>query len=422
MTTIILKPFLHKQQECIGIHCSKMAPLNNAIKKIAGSRWTKTFKCWYVPLSRAYYTAILNAMEGLGTTDHTALKTYLTEKKKQTAAAIGTIGGQTNIVINSNTLNQAGTQKAIPAALTKTPAIHPVNLPVLAATRERIILKAYSPSTLTTYLNEISQLLQTIGKTSADSLTTEQLKRYFVYCFEKLKLSENTLHSRINAIKFYYEQVLGREKFFWDIPRPKKHDQLPKVFSQDDIAAIINSVKNKKHKAMLMLAYSGGLRVNEVAKIKTTDIDSKRMVIFIERAKGKKDRLVTLSPVLLVMLREYALEYKPARTGFLFEGTKPNQPYSTRSLQEVIQAAKKKAGIIQPGSMHSLRHSFATHLIEKGTDVTMIQKLLGHNDIRTTMRYLHTSNRDLLKIISPLDNLNLTYRGFALLQKTVFFL
>ena len=158
---------------------------------------------------------------------------------------------------------------------------------------------------------------------------------------------------------------------------------------------------------MLMLAYSAGLRVSEIVSLKTYQIDSKRMTILIRQAKGKKDRMASLSPVLLVMLREYALQYKPDRKGYLFEGSIKGRHYSTRSVQEVIQAAKNKAGIIKPGSIHVLRHSFATHLIDRGTDVSMIQKLLGHNDIKTTLRYLHTSNKDLLKIISPLDDLNL---------------
>jgi site-specific recombinase XerD len=132
------------------------------------------------------------------------------------------------------------------------------------------------------------------------------------------------------------------------------------------------------------------------------------MTIFISQAKGKKDRMVGLSPVLLVMLREYAKEYNPKKTGYLFEGSAAGSQYSTRSVQEVMQSAKTKAGVMKPGGVHSLRHSFATHLIEKGTDVTMIQKLLGHNDIKTTLIYLHTTNKDLLKVISPLDDLKLT--------------
>lgn len=269
-------------------------------------------------------------------------------------------------------------------------------------------MKGYSSSTIRTYTNEFTQFLGTIKDNPASGFSVSRLKDYFEYCYQKLHLSENTLHSRINALKFYYEQVLHKEKFFWDIPRPKKQHQLPKIFSQEEIASIINSVSNKKHKVMLMLGYSAGLRISEIVNIKTYQIDSKRMTIFISQAKGKKDRMVTLSPVLLIMLREYAKQYKPDKKGYLFEGTTAGSPYSTRSLQEVLQTAKKKAGIVKPGSIHTLRHSFATHLIEKGTDVTMIQKLLGHNDLKTTMIYLHTSNQDLLKVVSPLDDLNLT--------------
>ena len=281
------------------------------------------------------------------------------------------------------------------------------NYDALQKFQQQLVLKSYSRSTIKTYTNEFTQFLYTIQNKPAKEFSVQRVKDYLQYCHEKLKLSENTLHSRINALKFYFEQVLRREKFFWDIPRPKKQSQLPNFFNQDEIAAIINNVQNRKHKVMLMLAYSAGLRVSEVVSLKTYQIDSRRMTIFISQAKGKKDRIVNLSPVLLVMLREYALAYKPAKNGYLFEGITKGTPYSTRSLQEVLQTAKKKAGIMKPGSIHSLRHSFATHLIERGTDVTMIQKLLGHNDLKTTLRYLHTSNSDLLKIVSPLDNLNL---------------
>ncbi len=147
--------------------------------------------------------------------------------------------------------------------------------------------------------------------------------------------------------------------------------------------------------------------MSEVVSLKTGNIDSKRMHILIENAKGKKDRMVILSPVVLIMLREYWNAYKPLQKGFLFAGQYAGDPYSTRSHQLVLDAAKQKAGIIKQGSVHALRHSFATHLLDKGTDVTMIMKLLGHNDIKTTLKYLHVTNRDMLQIISPLDNFNL---------------
>ena len=207
----------------------------------------------------------------------------------------------------------------------------------------------------------------------------------------------------MNALKFYYEQVLRREKFFWEIPRPKKRLILPKIISKERIAALINAIENKKHKTIIMLTYACGLRVSEVVSLKVNNIDSARRVIYVINAKGKKDRVVTLSPSMLIMLREYYKVYKPKE--HLFEGQFENEHLSERSIQAVIQRAKLKAGIRQPGSMHMLRHSFATHLLEKGIDVTFIQKLLGHNNIKTTLGYLHVTNKDLVNIISPLEDI-----------------
>lgn len=285
--------------------------------------------------------------------------------------------------------------------------IDTVNAHVIKAMSDHLIIKAYSNSTIKTYLNEMKQFLYRLGKIPADELQPAHLKRYFVYCFETLHLSENTLHSRMNAIKFYYEQVLHRERFFWEIPRPKKPIQLPRFFTQDEVATIIKSIQNVKHKTLLMLCYATGMRVSEVVNLKTANVMSDRKCILVEKAKGKKDRIVPLSPVLLVMLREYAKQYQINRKGYLFEGQEEGQPYSTRSLQMILQDAKTKAKIFKPGAIHAMRHSFATHLLDKGTDISMIQKLLGHNDIKTTLRYLHTTNKDLINIISPLDDLNL---------------
>ena len=200
----------------------------------------------------------------------------------------------------------------------------------------------------------------------------------------------------MNALKFYYEQVLYKEKMLFDIPRPKKPMQLPKVLSKEEIAAIIRAIKNTKHKTMIMLAYGCGLRVSEITALHVQDVDGHRRLLMIRRGKGKKDRVISLGPALLVMLREYYRQYRPCK--YLFEGATAGMPYSIRSLEAIIHAAKQKAGITKNGSMHMLRHSFATHLLDRGTDVVMIQKLLGHNDIKTTLRYLHVTNKDLLNI------------------------
>ncbi len=284
-------------------------------------------------------------------------------------------------------------------------SISPVNAGVLDKVRERLVLKAYSPSTMRTYINELSQFLQTIKSHPAESLTESEIRRYLRYCFEKLELSENTLHSRINALKFYYEQVLGREKFFVNIPRPKKSFQLPRLLNEKELARLFNALKNKKHKAMLFTAYSAGLRVSEVVALKISDIDSSRMQILIAKAKGKKDRYVNLSPVLLDLLRKYIQEYRPAPKVFLFESEHSGGAYPTRTVQAIFGKAKLLAGIRKDVGIHSLRHSFATHLLDKGTDIKYIKELLGHFNIRTTERYLHVSKKKLVNIMSPFDDL-----------------
>jgi site-specific recombinase XerD len=296
-----------------------------------------------------------------------------------------------------NGKNAAGSGKAKP--------IGAANAEQLMRMTEQLRMKAYSPNTIRTYQQEFSCLLRLLGEHKVQYISEEQVRRYILYCIRQ-GISENGLHSRINALKFYFEQVLGREKFFIAIPRPKKPLQLPRFFNQAEVLAIIRSVQNTKHRVMLMVSYGAGLRVSEVVRLKTTDIDGKRMCILVKAAKGKKDRIVMLSPALLIMLREYWRQYRPSRDGYLFEGQAKGTCYSVRSLQQVLQMAKTKAGIMKPGGMHALRHSFATHLLDRGTDISLIMKLLGHNDLRTTLRYLHVTNKDILAIISPLDELD----------------
>lgn len=283
--------------------------------------------------------------------------------------------------------------------------IYPINAHVLEDMQELLLLKAYSPSTVRTYINEMSQLLKALGTLHADDLQPENLKKYLLYCAEKLGLKENTLHSRMNALKFYYEQVLGREKFFWKIPRPKKQIILPKVLSDVEIGRMFKSITNLKHKAIMFTAYSAGLRVSEVVRLRIKDIDASRMTLFIERAKGKKDRVVNLSPILLDILRVYLKKARPRPRTYLFESSVVGEPYSTRSAQAIFSMAKEKAGIQKNVSFHSLRHSFATHLLEKGVDIRYIKDILGHFNIKTTERYTHVSRRQLVNIVSPLDDL-----------------
>lgn len=399
-TQISLKPLHHREQECIGIYFPVNYKINGALQKAKAAKFSNTHKCWYTLLSKDNYNKLVFAVRGLASIEQSALHEYLIKKKKQQPLTITSVksSAQTKPVVTVKWV----TQKPV---VYKKEKISAVNAHVLPAMEQRLKLKAYSQSTIKTYLNEMAQLLSLLKDTSADTLTTDHLKRYLVFCFEKLLLKENTLHSRINALKFYYEQVLNREKFFWEIPRPKKHLMLPKILNEAELGRLFKALPNLKHKAMLFTVYSAGLRVSELAALKIKDIDSGRMQIFIERAKGKKDRYVNLSPVLLDILRAYLRKYKPRPVLFLFESEQTGTAYPLRTIQKIFEDAKNKAGIDKKLGIHSLRHSFATHLLEKGTDIRYIKDILGHFDIKTTERYLHVSKKDLVNIISPLDDL-----------------
>lgn len=398
--TIQLKAITHRGASCIALYFTFQSALQSAVRKINGIRWSHTQKCWWLPFDKENYLRIMQSLQNIARIDDTSIRGMLVQQPDISITTRIPAAGNNTIY------------SKIPGLKETAPAnsrIYEINKEVLTKMKQQLVLKSYSPSTIRTYMNEMRAFLEAIKQHPAEGFTTERLKGYLQYCAENLKLSENTLHSRINALKFYYEQVLNKEKFFWEIPRPKKPEILPKVISKERIADLINSIENVKHKTIIMLTYACGLRVSEVVSLKVNAIDGQRRTIFINRAKGKKDRVLSLNPNMLIMLREYYRQYRPKY--YLFEGQNKNEHLSERSIQQVIQKAKRKAGIKQEGSMHMLRHSFATHLLDKGIDVVFIQKLLGHNNIKTTLRYLHVTNKDLVHIISPLEDIE------ALLKK-----
>jgi site-specific recombinase XerD len=263
-------------------------------------------------------------------------------------------------------------------------------------------LKNFSEATITVYRSLFTTFLTHFPAHKPSAITKHEVMEFLLTYRNSRKWSATIQNQFVSAIKFFYEGVLKRPKEYYDLPRAKKPEQLPAVFAEEEIKKLITATENLKHRSMLCLAYAGGLRVSEVINLKIADIDSKRMVIILRQAKGKKDRQVMLSEKLLLLLREYFKVYKP--DVWLFEGQAGGQ-YSSRSVQEVIQQAKEKAGIKKKGSIHALRHSFATHLFEAGTDLISIKELLGHTSLRTTMVYTHVSKKQLAKIQSPLDKL-----------------
>jgi integrase/recombinase XerD len=227
---------------------------------------------------------------------------------------------------------------------------------------------------------------------------------FLQYLVIERKVSPSYQNQSINAIKFYYEHVLGGQRKFYFLKRPRKERKLPNVLNEKEITNTIKLVKNLKHKAIIMITYSGGLRISEVINLKIKDIDSQRMQVFVRQAKGRKDRYTLLSKKVLPVLREYFKEYKPKE--WLFEGVKGKQ-YSESSIYTIVTEAFQKAGIKKKASPHTLRHCFGTHLLENGTDLRYIQALMGHASSKTTEIYTHITTKGFDQIVNPLDKLEI---------------
>jgi integrase/recombinase XerD len=269
---------------------------------------------------------------------------------------------------------------------------------------EQLQRMRYSENTAKTYTYLFTQFINYFPHTPIDTISEDDIHVFMQHLLLTRKVSASTQNQAINAIKFYYEKVRKETRKVYALERPLKESKLPKVLSEAEVAAILKSIDNLKHKAMLYLIYAAGLRRSELIQMKVCDVDSQRMVINILGAKGKKDRITLLSEKVLNLLRIYFKEYKPKT--WLFEGA-PGEPYSASSLQKVFVAAHQKSGIKKAASLHTLRHSFATHLLESGTDIRYIQSLLGHNSSKTTEIYTHVTTKAFGKIRSPLDNLDL---------------
>jgi integrase/recombinase XerD len=242
-------------------------------------------------------------------------------------------------------------------------------------------------------------------KITPEQTTREQIREYMVQLAQSGRVSAAYCIGARAAIIFLYEITLKQRERVSDLPRMKRPSQLPTVLSKDEVAKILKVTSFLKHKALLVTAYSAGLRVGEVVRLKICDIDSRRMKIRVTAGKGAKDRDTLLSETALRILREYVRAFKPK--DWLFQGEERDAHLSERAAQEVFRDAKKKAGIRKPATFHSLRHSFATHLLEDGVDMRYIQELLGHGSIKTTERYTHVSENALGRITSPLDKLGL---------------
>ena len=263
-----------------------------------------------------------------------------------------------------------------------------------------LVIKRYSKNTIKTYVNYFKDFIEYFPEKELDEITVHEINNYILYLIQQKGISSSQQNQRINAIKFYYEKVLNRQKQYFEIERPRAEKKLPNVLSKEEINRLIKTIDNIKHKCIITIIYSAGLRRSEVLNIKPEDIDSSRMLIKITGGKGNKDRYSLLSVKLLEDLRIYHKEYKPKK--WLFEGQAGGK-YSAESVAQILKKALLKSGIRKKVTPHTLRHSFATHLLEQGIDLRYIQELLGHSNSKTTEIYTHVSNKHLGQIKSPLD-------------------
>ena len=266
-----------------------------------------------------------------------------------------------------------------------------------------LLSKRYSKSTIKTYCDAL-RVFFTFHKTiSIQLITMQHIIQFNTEYIIGRGLSISYQNQFVNALKLFYMIIRNTNLIIENIARPRREHRLPNVLSKEEVKILLNTIRNLKHRTMLCLLYSCGLRSGELLNLQPTHIDSKRNIILIKQSKGKKDRIVSLSPKILEMLREYYRYYKPKT--YLFEGQNIGEQYDSRSLQLVLKQAVKKAGIQKPVTLHWLRHSYATHLLESGTDLRYIQELLGHNSSRTTEIYTHVSTKNIQQIKSPFDDL-----------------
>lgn len=268
--------------------------------------------------------------------------------------------------------------------------------------KDTLKLKGYSRKTIKSYTSHVGLFLKYCEK-SAALVETADINKYLLFLLEEQRASHSYVNQAVNGIKFFYNNVFKKNELAVNLIRPKNENKLPEVLSQKDVLKVLENVSNIKHKALLFLIYSAGLRVGEVVRLKITDIDSNRMLIHIVQGKGRKDRYTLLSQAALQVIEEYKNKCRPEK--WLFPGEDSDNHLTERSVQKVFEKTKDKAGIQKKVSVHTLRHSFATHLLEGGVDLRYIQELLGHQSSKTTEIYTHVTEKSIKNIQSPLDKI-----------------
>ena len=370
---ITLRHYFINQERCVGILFYPNKVIQALIKQLPGVKWSKEYQVIYMKNNPENLNRIYETFRGVAWVNS---KYFFKNKPINT---YGDGNGDISWAENRN----------LPEDYKKCPKEY----------LQKLQLKKYSNSTIKTYVMAFEKFMNHYKENDLSQLNENHIRDYLSTLVKK-GFSNSAINQAVNAIKFYYEIVLDMPNRFYEIDRPIKEHKLPKVLSKEEVLSIIDHTNNIKHRCIVSLLYSAGLRRSELINLKIPDIDSKRMLISVEDAKGNKDRYSLLSNTVLQDLRRYYLQYKPQK--YLFEGPH-NEKYSSTNIARIIKNAAEKAGIKKNVTPHMFRHSFATHLLENGTDLRNIQVLLGHNSLKTTEIYTHVATSSFNKIKKLLD-------------------
>ena len=383
----ILKAIDASQNTYFAFKIQKDSHEMNQIKSCPTRYWDKDQKVWLVPYSAANWKMIMTKMGNIK---------YVVSPEVIKIQEVPTYHKHPK-------LKPTTTSTPIKKALKPGSALSPSHQDALLKMKELLIVKRYQPNTQKSYLSSMTEFLAYYNDKKAEDLTIDDIRVFMLHKIKVDNIKEETQNGLINGIKFYFEKVEKREKFYLYDLRPRRAKKLPGFLSKEETVKLLTVTENLKHRAILQLIYSAGLRLSELTYLKVRNIKWDMDIIEIKCAKGKKDRISKLAKKVKALLTEYIEEYKPKY--YLFEGQTGGK-YSDRSVQHIMQNAVQKSGVDENATVHTLRHTFATHMILDGVDLRTVQEYLGHNSPETTAIYTHITDKMKKDVNSPLDNLD----------------
>lgn len=376
---IVLSHAAYNQVPVVKIVFEYHQEIHHKLKNETAARWSSTLNSWYILKDEFHLGHFFEGLKGMAYIDYSALKQNKTDNPPEPKIQRESVAMDKTRQLSAETAGQ------------------------IAAFKGWMEHKRYSENTIKTYTDAILTFLKYYHPKDANDITNADLVEFNRNYILANGYSASFQNQVVNAVKLFYSRTHNRRFEIEKVERPRKEHKLPNVLSKEEVAAILNAPVNIKHRAMLSLIYACGLRRSELLNLKPADIDSKRGLLIIRQSKGNKDRVVPISEKVIEMLRTYYKAFKPEL--WLFEGQTPRLQYSEASLAKVLKTSCAKARIKKPVTLHWLRHSYATHLLENGTDLRFIQELLGHKTSKTTEIYTHVSTKSLQKIKSPFDDL-----------------